>query len=455
MNLRRLISLPAIALLAVHFVALAQEDDEIEYKRVSISGQFDNGQIIKGSTSYTENNIANISYNGDYFQRMGVWITQEAVVKDRLQLTVGVGGIFWYSSPQSPNQVSSRQTQFGPGISQAQGVYTFGDLENPTARLQMGFFPYKYNPDAKNLGEYLMRAGTYPGYLTTGGWSMLNSAGYMMQGLRGNAQYWDNRVNVDLLLAMERDLPPLFSLTPAVVASVTPIEGIRLGAGAAWNHGIPIKPSRETPNDPEGKNYVIKGIDSTGALIRDTTERYSFQGVKVTATASFDPKAFIPLPEAYFGAEDLKLYGEIAVLGWKNYDFMYEKRSERMPIMGGINIPTFKMLDVLSFELEYYNSRFLNSFTEPLYSSLPIWVLPDYADSSSVAQYNAAAKRDNWKWTVYGKKRITKGIDIYAQAASDHIRTFHVLEGLLPTMVPITNRNGKDWYYLIRVQFGI
>jgi hypothetical protein len=454
MNARLFLTLTTL-LYASFTGAVAQEDADIEFKRVSISGQFDNGQIVKGGTSYTENNAKNYDFNGDFFQRMGVWITQEAVVEKRLQITVGVGGIFWYSIPSDPNTVSSRQTQFGPGISQAQGVYTFGDLENPAARLQMGFFPYKYNPDAKNLGEYLMRSGAYPGYLTTGGWSMLNSAAYMTQGLRVNSQFWEKRVDVDLLMAMERDLPPLFSITPALVASVTPVEGIRVGAGAAWNHGIPVRPSRETPKDPSGNNYIIKGIDSTGALIRDSSSRYTFQGVKLTANASFDPKAFIPLPEAYFGAEDLKLYGEVAVLGWKNYDFLYEKRTERMPMMAGINIPTLKLLDVLSFELEYYNSRFFNSFKEPLYSALPIWQLPDYSDSASVARYESAAKRDNWKWTVYGKKRITKGIDIYAQAASDHIRTFHVLEGLLPTMVPITNRNGKDWYYLVRLQFGI
>ncbi len=451
MNARLFLTLSAF----LFSTLFAQEESGIEFKRVSISGQFDNGQIVKGRTSYTENNAKDYDFDGEFFQRMGVWITQEAVVEERLQLIVGVGGIFWYSIPSDANTVSSRQTQFGPGISQAQGVYTFGDLENPSARLQMGFFPYKYNPDAKNLGEYLMRSGAYPGYLVTGGWSMLNSAGYMMQGLRVNSQFWDNRVNLDFLIAMERDLPPLFSMTPALVASVTPVKGVRLGAGAACNHCLPVKPSRETPRDPQGRTYVITGFDSTGVPIRDSSSRYTFQGIKVTGTASFDPKAYVPLPEAFFGPEDFKVYGEVAVLGWKNYPFLYEKRTERMPIMGGVNIPTMRLLDVLSFEIEYYNSPFFNSFKEPLYSALPIWQLPDYSDPASVAAYEAAAKRDNWKWTVYGRKRITRGVEIYAQAASDHIRTFHVLEGLMPTMVPITNRNGKDWYYLIRFQFGI
>jgi hypothetical protein len=168
--------------------SLAQgNDSEIELKRVSIVGQFDNGQIISGKMNQYENStlLKSYKFDGDFFQRTGVWITQEAVVSGRLRLVMGVGGIFWYAVPMSDN-INTRITQFGPGISQAQGTYTFGDLQDPVASLQMGYFPYKYNPDAKNLGEYLMRSGTYPGTLTTGGWNMLSSAAFMVQGLRAN-----------------------------------------------------------------------------------------------------------------------------------------------------------------------------------------------------------------------------------------------------------------------------
>jgi hypothetical protein len=439
------------------FVGLssAQESPDIEFKRVSVFGEFDNGQIIKGKTSFTENSpaVQSREFNGDFFQRMGVWVTQEAVVRDRLQLIMGVGGVFWYSTPQNPEVTATKQTQFGPGISQAQAIYTFGDLESPTARLQMGLFPYKYNSDAKNLGEYLLRSGTYPGYIVTGGWNMMNSAGYMAQGLRLNVPLWDGKFQSDLLLTMERDLPPLFSLTPTYVATVTPVPGVRLGAGAACNHCLSVKPSAESPRDQDGNNYVITGVDSTGAYIRSTSERYTFQGVKVTATAAFDPKAYVPM--SFLGPEDLKIYGEIAVLGWKNYGYLYEKRTERMPVMMGVNLPAFKLLDVLSLEVQHYDSPFMNDFSQVLYGGLPIWNLPNLQDPTAVAAYEAAAKRDNWKWSVYAKKEVTKGINIYAQAASDHFRPIHMLEGILPMMVPVTNGNGKEWYYIVRVSFGI
>ena len=450
----------SVFLLGAIGVSQAQDASDIEFKRVSISGQFDNGQIVKGETNRYDI-YGKQKLEGNFFQRTGVWITQEAVVRERLRLIMGVGGVFWYALPENPNNVSTRQTQFGPGISQAQGIYSFGDVTNPTASLQMGFFPFKYNSDAKNLGEYLMRSGTYPGYLVTGGWNMLNSAGYMVQGVRLNVPLWDGKFQSDVLLAMEHDLPPLFSVTPAYIATVKPVKGLTVGAGAACNHCLSVKPSRESPHIPE--NQIITGVtyDSTSQFYtytRDSTSYYSFQGIKLSATLSVDPKAYIPMP--FLGPEDLKVYSEIALLGVKNYGYMYEDRTERMPVMVGINLPTFKLLDVLSVEVEHYKSKFVNNYKNPLWASVPLWFPPGIDGQSVepawVVENESLVRRDDWKWSVYAKKEITKGINIYAQAASDHIRTIGADFGApSPTYVPITNRNGKEWYYIVRLDFGI
>ena len=34
--------------------------------------------------------------------------------------------------------------------------------------VELGYYPFKYNPQSTNLGEYLFRSGTYPGWLVTG-----------------------------------------------------------------------------------------------------------------------------------------------------------------------------------------------------------------------------------------------------------------------------------------------
>lgn len=452
-------------------VGLAAAEDEIVYKPISITGQFDNGHIVKGRTHRDIlNGFENKTMDMDFFTRTSVWLNQEATVNERFTISVGVGGIIWYTQPAIEKDPLTMQTMIGPGISQAQGVYKWGDLENPSATLQVGYFPYKYNADAKNLGEYLLRSGTYPGYLVSGGWNMISSAAFMAQGARFNLPLWDGKFQSDFLLTMETNLPPLFSLSPSYVATVKPVKGVSVGAGISCNHCISVRPSKESPKMMD--NAYIKGyaIDSSGGdyrivLERDSSNFYTFQGIKVSANASVDPKAYVPMD--FLGPEDLKVYGEVAVLGWKNHPYLYEDRTERMPIMAGINLPAFKFLDVLSVEVEYLNNRFANNYRNVLYDAFPTWVTFTDANgygtkaeaetvlNDALAYDNSWNSRDNWKWTVYAKKDVTKGIRLYAQAASDHLRTFNFNFGPFPAYVPVTNKNGKEWYYLVRLEFGI
>jgi hypothetical protein len=442
-------------------VFASEVDTSIQFSPISISAQFDAGQIVKGKTSLTEKIQGGTSLDGEFLQRTGVWITQSAVVNEKLHFTMGVGGLFWFALPPRSGDPSTSLPQFGPGISQAQARYDFGDVDHPTASLQMGYFPYKYNPDAKNLGEYLLRSGTYPGYVVTGGWNMINSARYMVQGLRVNFPLWEGKFQSDFLLSMERDVPPMFDLSPSYVASLEVLPGLDLGAGMECNHCIAIKPSKDSPHFTQ--NQVITGVlpnpDSIIAefkdpYIRDSTHFYTFQGVKLVGRFSLSPLVLSGMePNSAF---DFKLYAELAILGVKDYPFMYDNIFQRMPVMFGTDIPTYHILDVLSFEMEYYNSKYINNILNPLYNTAPLWILPyDPSASGSPAYFASQTRRDNWKWSLYAKKSVTKGIQLYAQVASDHMRTIMFNSGPQPSLVPVTNRNGRDWYYLIRLQFGI
>ncbi len=488
-------SLPLSMLIPLLAAALASasgnaaDQDSVQSKPLAISASLDFGQIVHGSSSNPP-----AEFNGQFLERTGVWLTQQATVKERLQLTMGVGGMFWYALPEQKAQPRSLITRFGPGISQAYAIYSFGDAATPWAKLQMGFFPYKYNPDAKNLGEYLLRSGTYPGALMTGGWNIVSSAfsssaSYMVQGLRLNVPMWDGRFQSDFLLPMERDLPPMYDLSPSYVATLNLFRGFDVGAGVSWNHGIPVKPSKESAH-VEGNRVilgrtinpdtgdVVKGTGSYYLYTYDSTSYYTFQGIKLAGRFTLDPKAY--MGETFFGPQDLKIYGEVALLGWKNYPYLYEKRSHRIPAMMGFNLPAFGLLDVISVEVEHYASDFENTIYEPYQNQTPIWSLEEdpalaardvyrpgatpEEDAAAVANAYAAAQAkaadtrarisgDDWKWTLYARKQVVQGLSIYAQAASDHMRPIDL--DLKPFWVPITNRNGKDWYYLIRLEFGI
>lgn len=440
---------------------------------LSMTTQVDAGQVVDGHVNDKR------LYN-QFLQRTSVWLTQELVIREHLSVKAGVGGVFWYAIPGGElvgDAAHKNLTRFGPGISQVEATYSFGEVEHPAASgspwasLQMGLFPYKYNSDAMDLGEYLLRSGTYPGTLTTGGWNIVSKASYMMQGLRLNISLWDGRFKSDFLLPMERDIAPMGDMSPTYVATVNPVPGLELGAGADCNHCIAVKPSLTSPkklanpNDPSGNPgnaYIIQNPDVAGRdtlpYVRDTTRFYTFRGVKLMGRMSLDAKAYLPAVAQMMSPDDMKLFAEVAVLGVKDYPFYYNDIYKRMPVMFGMNLPTFKLLDILSFQMEYYNSSFPNSSYDLYYFQLPIASGVDKSgiqtqDPNKFDMGNTAIRRDNWKWSVYAKREIVSGIRVYAQVASDHLRV--PAFDLKPSWTEVTDRNGKDWYYLIRFEMGI
>jgi hypothetical protein len=134
---------------------------------------------------------------------------------------------------------------------------------------------------------------------------------------------------------------------------------------------------------------------------------YSHRGTKLSFRAALDIKAIFGSPEL-FGKEDLKIYGEWAWLGVKNYRVYYEKPLERMPIMFGLNIPAFNLLDYFSVEAEWYSS--LNDNTPP------------YEPNDVYPHEIPTGSKDDWKWSVSLKRSLTDNLAIYARASRDHLR---------------------------------
>jgi hypothetical protein len=469
------------------------QDDDVTVKPLSVGSVIDVGQIVQGRGDF----------NGVPIQRTTVWLQQAISIGPRLDVRAGLGSIFWYKSP--PEQPGSGEAgrfktlpKFGVGISRADMEYRFSDVD-PMFTLQAGYFPYKYNPDARNLGEYLLRAGAYPGYLSTGGWNLISGGGTMVQGLRLNVSLWGGRFQSDFLLPMEQDRPYINGdLSPTYVASLKPVRGLELGAGASCYHCISVKPSHTSPElkprtDGQsqtsfgyGNGYVIENPNydavadsgptpigfaerydgnnpnANSRYLIDTTRFYTFKGVKLMARASLDPKAYVPLP--MLGPEDLKVFGEVALLGVENRPFYFEKRTERMPVMFGVNLPTrllgYTYLDVLSFQVEYYNSPFANAtrnsdkvnrLTLPIMSGYDGGgILTDDPNLFDMDHRNVTG--DDWKWSVYAARQVIKGLRLHAQVANDHSRFPD--EWARYSVVPATVLP-KDWYYVVRLELGI
>src|SRR5690606_3389201 len=126
------------------------------------------------------------------------------------------------------------------GPTQTTATYHFGDPSAPWLTVGAGMFPYKYNPDAANLGEYLFRARAYPTVLTTGGYVFAGSAAATLQGFKASWRQGDLRL--DALLTTETELAPFYDWSLAFVGSWSLMNGLLdLGAGVNFHHLIPVR----------------------------------------------------------------------------------------------------------------------------------------------------------------------------------------------------------------------
>jgi len=156
-----------------------------------------------------------------------------------------------------------------------------------------------------------------------------------------------------------------------------------------------------------------------------------------------------------FGDKELRLYGEAAILGIQDYPVFYTDITQRIPIMAGFNLPTFGCLDLLSVEMEYYKSPYLNSYAAlvEFNSAVPQHVLGS-DEVRSGSSYADITKKDDFSWSILAKKNIVGSVYIAAQAARDHIRTVSVETWTAPEPTQVLGRS-SDWYWMLQFGFAI
>jgi hypothetical protein len=501
------------------FQVIWGQDTTIVRKPLAISSYMDMGQVVSGS-NLKQNDDKPGDIKSEFLQRTGISLIQEVDVQKRLTFKVGVGGLFWYPWPPLPTSPYTRNVKFGPGISTAHGLFRFGDLEKPWMTAQFGFFAYKYNPDAMNLGEYLLRSTAYPSLVYTGGWSLMNSAANKTTGVRLSFTNLDGALTNDFGLFLESNVFPFNSISPAWIGSLKIGKTFEIGAGAVYQHLIAMRPSQLQPKDPlttyvklqdfaaiqpESATVTINGklqqvekhrghasgpiegseqelmsmtVGSNQPYLAyvsndasDTTVKYAsdpnqslpagnhylyarsrefltFRGIKLMGRAALDLKPLLGM-ENRLGPKDLRIFAEAAVLGLQNQPLYYDKISKRIPIMLGFNLPTFKLLDILSVQMEYYPMEFQDSEEESYYIDIPAPKVPQ----NIVPYQKAYSSKDNHiKWSVYTRRNIYRALDLHMQVASDHLRLQEYTADR--NWEPLTNRP-SEWYYLFRLEFSI
>ena len=375
----------AAAFLLMHVCYAQGTLEGIDKHKLTIKSYLDFGHLVNGYNYYDPDAKYDIAWQP--LSRANVTAIQDLTL-GQLDVSVGLTALIWWPYGGGKNaDLTEKVMQAKPMIPVARARWQFGNPAAMSGSIQVGVFNYKYNPDAKDLGEYLYRSGTYPGVIwNTEGWLLMNRAGNYSNGLLGTVSQMGGALKHNLSLFMETTYYPVGDFSPGYDFSLTQ-PWFEIGGGAVFNHYLPLRPSLLTPKENvntyatiHGKNSAGVDTVATGRLDEilgavatpetiDTLSHWTFKGIKLMGRAALKLGSLIP--EQYRGPDDLRIFAEIALLGVENQPLYYEKRSERMPIMFGINIPTAKMLDVLCIQGEYYKSPY-NDITKFSFEAKPI-----------------------------------------------------------------------------------
>jgi hypothetical protein len=327
---------------------------------------------------------------------------------------------------------------------EGQGIYTFGDnLENAPLQIALGYFPFKYNPQASNMGEYLFRTGVYPPFITND----FDNCEARLLGLRISSTLFGS-LHQDLLFTSETYYPPLGDYSLSYLVGYKVKKFIDVGAGICLSRLIPLDPSQTTPLD---STNIVYDKDNKPVVENGDTLHYSFKGTKLMARVSFDPKQIIPADfSSLLGEEDGKLYFETAFLGLANYGAIFDDILKRTPCMIGFNIPAFKALDVLSLEMEYFSFNY-DKFRFPSGQS-PI-------ENLSQDQW---VIQNMFHWSLFAQKSLVKGLSVKGLIGKDHYRYTGSQSPWAGVDNPIAvGSNGGellvahgDWHYAVRVMYS-
>jgi uncharacterized protein involved in tolerance to divalent cations len=398
--------------------------DIINDKKIELHGMAatENGEFIKNS--YDQKTWPDrIWINKEYGQ-----IYLKVSVNDHFDIVLNPEIMLWFDTyawqKMGNNAFGSPFTQHTTAsIAEGQGILKYGDSENVAVKFAAGVIPYKYNGDAKNLGEYLFRTGARPSYIVTS----FDYAYARLSGLRINSTINKN-LSLDLFLTTEIQAIPTLDWSISALIGYKIPSFIDLGAGIMLDRFFPIKGSVESPEVETNSYYSSSG----------EKKYFSFGGIKLMGRISVDPKGLLPPDIAgIFGKEDGKIYSEAAILGTQNikaYTWMkvnptdldstlvvdssknyYADIKQRIPIMFGFTVPTFKFLDYLSIEGEYFSWPYPNSYGD--YSTFRE-MLPQPTQIKNYSKQDYID--DNWKFSINAKKNISSCFSVIGQIARDH-----------------------------------
>jgi len=401
----------------------------------SISGSMEFGQVVKGQSKLLQGYMENQG-----LQRIIGTYAATATLSDHTRASVGAELKMFNEFPRNNSFGATKRLYYLPSLTQAYVEHSFGNAEKPYLQMTLGYFPFKYDDYARNLGEYLFRTGTYPQYIKTDfGFSYARLAGLHLSG----SQFGNLRE--DLVVFTNTEWICVGDINLAALVSYSVAHCIDIGCGVSFNSLVSADESVTTPKTPQ--NAYVEGND---------TLYYTFRGTKLMGRVAFDFKKLFPSP--LFGAADLTLYGEAAILGLKNYPVggennlvRYDRILRRMPVMVGFNFPTFHLIDTCAIEGEWFGTIYPNDMERAITKGEPIPFTVGKNRNELINNYQDGTA----KWSVYLTKTFAKHYSVILLAASDHLRTFGTFDVDWERQdFQEILRKPDEWYWTIKFGFS-
>jgi hypothetical protein len=381
-----------------------------------IGGYFDAGRF----------QMTDSTANGELLHRMGALWNVAYKIDDNWSMDADLHWFFYRNQLHDLGLFHVVGLKFD---SDMRGVFKY---ESGSHLGKVGVYDFKYNPDSKNLGEYLLRSTSYPTLLESSQGKDLMAYSYSrVAGVEYgfNQDLWRARA---IVYAEQFNLP-VYDVTPAAFIAAGPrFAEVELGLALDrfWMFG---------------KRMQAKSLDSTlKAYIG--SQGLSSKATKVMIRGRFDLGQMLEMEDGP------RIYAEAAILGLKNDTLFYKNMSERMPIMVGLDVPTFGFFNMLSVEVEYLKNPYYdrhypnNDANAQTFSPLPALNNNEYTVG------NLPNITDNdLRWSFYGKRSLNKWLDIEGRMASDHMRLFFY-NGDYGSGEPFTQKT-KDWYFLLRLSY--
>lgn len=482
---------------------LFADSSEVD-KKVDVSGWF---WVSAGRFESANDDIgqSHATLDGSFWEDIHIGTKLQLYPQEKTRLTLHTGAFFQqnYTFSQFKNIDVKRDISFY--LIEASVHRSIGDSTLIPMYLDFGYFPVRYNKNSRNLGEYLLRSGAYPPAIASG---FELSDKVKALGLRFGAEPVQG-LHVDAMVTSEIAMFPFYDFGLVALAQYSPNQLFSVGAGWMGSRLWSVDSTKTVPGNDTGRFKIKRSsTDFKEVAVYDSatndTVLLSHSGHKFEFNFEFNPRSL--LNTTLLGESDLKLYGEVGLLGLKKYPLWYTKWAERMPMMVGLNLPTHPLmsggimtalalladassldsekvmlphpdkmwksgiwgvlgagtwalhrymgldtwLDVLAVEVEYYESPYYNSLYNVTANRSPA----PFDGGGTTKSYDnfKPHHNDDWKWSVYAAKKIGKSFTLSGQIANDNSNrlSYTTYENYHFPMF----RNPENWYWMMRAKFA-